>query len=207
MTGIEHLPAFLLAATLLILVPGPATLYVAGQTQHSTLSGCWATLGIVAGDIVLITLSGLGFAALVVQWPLLLKAVKVGGGLYIAYLALELLKSAPSRPLAQGDAGTVQAAPGGFVKALLITLTNPKPILFFATFFPLFIDPAARSTMGSFYLLGAMFELLNLTYFAALIAIVGRMRRTQLFGPSAAARLQLLSAIGLLICSAFVLLS
>lgn len=207
MLGIEHLPAFLLAAMLVILVPGPATLYVAGRTQHSTLSGYRATLGIVAGDMVLITLSGLGFAALVVQWPLLLKAVKLGGGLYIAYLALELLRSAPGRPPAQADAGTVQEASGGFVKALLITLTNPKPILFFAAFFPLFIGNAARSTLGSFYLLGALFELLNLSYFAALIAVVGQMKRTQLFGPSAGARLQLLSAIGLLICSAFVLLS
>jgi leucine efflux protein len=207
MLGVEHLLAFLLAATLVILVPGPATLYVAGRAQGSTLSGCRAMLGIVAGDVALITLSGLGFAALLVQWPLLLAFVKMGGGLYIAYLALEQLKSTPRGPKLPTDGAPVEVTQGGFVKALLITLTNPKPILFFAAFFPMFIDPAARSTIRSYFLLGAMFELLNLIYFAALIAIVRQLQRTELLGPSNSARLHWLSAIGLLVCSAFVLLS
>lgn len=203
MHDIEHLPAFLLAATLVILIPGPATLYVAGRTQRSVSSGCWATLGIVAGDIVLITLSGFGFAALVAQWPLLQAVIKVGGGLYVAYLALELFNS----PTSQNYAGPAKPAPGGFAKALLITLANPKPILFFAAFFPMFIDKAAGSTTRSFFALGAMFEVINLVYFAALIAIVARLQRAQLLGQSGSALLQKISAVGLLICSAVVLSS
>lgn len=201
MHDIEHLPAFLLAATLLILVPGPATLYVASRTQRSVSSGCRATLGIVAGDIVLITLSGFGFAALVAQWPLLQTVIKVGGGLYIACLALELLNS----PKSQTNFEPGKPSPDGFAKALLITLTNPKPILFFAAFFPMFINKAAGSTMRSFFTLGAMFEGINLMYFAALIAIVARLHRTKLLGQSGSRLLQKMSAFGLLICSGVVL--
>ncbi|QTN29115.1 LysE family transporter [Rhodoferax sp. AJA081-3] len=203
MQGIAQLPAFLLAATLVIVVPGPATLYVAGRARHSARSGFSAVLGIVVGDILLITVSGLGFATLVAQWPRLLDVMKFGGGLYIAYLALELLMPQPSP--GQVAHGTPPA--GGFAKALLLTLSNPKPILFFSAFFPGFIDHSAPSAMCSFYLLGALFEAINLVYFAALIVLVGRLRQSRHFGSVAGVHLQRLSGIGLLLCSAFVLLS
>lgn len=203
MQGVSQLPAFLLAATLVIVVPGPATLYVAGRARHSARSGFLAVLGIVVGDILLITVSGLGFATLVAQWPRLLDVMKFGGGLYIAYLALELLK--PQPPSGQAAHGTPPA--GGFAKALLLTLSNPKPILFFSAFFPGFIDHSAPSAMRSFYLLGVLFEAINLVYFAALIVLVGRLRQSRFVGSGRGTYLQKLSGVGLLLCSAFVLLS
>lgn len=205
MDGIAQLPAFLLAATLVILVPGPACLYVAGLARHSSRSAGLAMLGIIAGDMVLISLSGMGFAAVVAQWPLLLQLLRVGGALYIAYLAIGLLRAPP--PPTDGALGTAATHNGGFGPALLLTLTNPKPLLFFAAFFPTFIAPSAASTLYSFYLLGAWFEAINVLYFSALIALVARLRHTRALGPTAGARLQTLSGLGLLLCSACVLLA
>lgn len=203
MPGIDNLPAFLLAASLIILVPGPATLYVAGRVQSSTMNGYVATLGIVAGDIVLITLSGLGFAALVSQWPILLDVIKFAGGMYILYLAFEMLNSPP----AQVDSKDVKARQGGFLKALMITLTNPKPILFFAAFFPMFIDRDGGSTMRSFYALGLLFEVLNVMYFAVIITVVARLHRMNANGRFGGAAMHKISAYGLALCAAFILLA
>jgi leucine efflux protein len=202
MTGVEHLPAFLLAAAAVILIPGPATLFVAGRVRHGARSGAMATFGIVAGDVVLITLSGLGFAALVAQWPVLQDVIRTLGGLYIAYLALEMLNSPPP----EVDSGNAPADQGTFGQAMLITLTNPKPILFFAAFFPLFIAQGEPHQMRSFFALGALFELMNLVYFAAVIAIVHRLDKLHRNGHFGGELLNKASAWGLLLCSAFILL-
>ncbi|MES2153096.1 MAG: LysE family transporter [Pseudomonadota bacterium] len=196
MNGIAHLPAFLLAAALMILVPGPATLYVAGQVRYSTRRGYLATLGIIGGDVILIAFSGLGFATLVHTWPLLLEVIKVCGGLYLAFLGLAMYNS-PAPEAAPGSAGA-----DSVFQALLVTLTNPKSILFFAAFFPLFIDRSTGTEVQSYYLLGFMFEALNIVYFATVVALVSHLRTLP-----AASRLPLhkLSACALMLCSVFVL--
>lgn len=171
MDAIVHLEAFLLAATLVIIVPGPATLYVAGRARHSPGAALRAVAGIVCGDLVLIALSGLGFATLLASWPGLVTAIKVVGALYVIYLGWEMLLSHAEARAAADDGRA------GFGKGLLLTLTNPKPILFFAAFFPLFVDPVAGSSAQGFYWLGLLFQAINLAYFAAVIFAASRLAR------------------------------
>jgi leucine efflux protein len=118
----------------------------------------------------LISAAALGLAAVLVQWPLLLNLLRWAGAVYIAWLGLGLLR----RPAAASDRNTVPA--GGFVKALLITLGNPKPLLFFAAFFPLFMEADGRGWLLRFYLLGGLFELLNIASYALLLAMLSRLR-------------------------------
>src|SRR5688572_30861779 len=86
MPGTANVASFLFAATLVVLVPGPATLYVAGQAHRSAGSAGRAMAGIIVGDLVLITLSGLGFSALVTRWPVMLLVLQLGGALYVTFL-------------------------------------------------------------------------------------------------------------------------
>ena len=201
MVGLHSLGAFVSAAALVILVPGPATLLVAGQAHRSGWRAARATAGVVAGDLVLITLSGLGFAAVMQQWPALGLALTVAGALYVAWLGLGLLRSAP------GSASTLTAdSPhAGFLQGLTLTLTNPKPVLFFGAFFPLFIDRASGQWMAAFYALGAIFEAINLLYFGALIGLVSRLRRVTAVGGVLRGRIHQLSGGGLLLCAAVML--
>ncbi len=199
MNGIAHLPAFLLAATLIILIPGPATSAVAGRVRFSPATPAMAALGIVAGDIILISIAGLGFTALVSLWPVVQEVAKVGGGLYIAYLGLESLNS----PV-QAEQPGAEAPCGGFARALAGSLSNPRPALFFAAFLPMFIDSATPSTMGSFVALGAMYEVLNVMYVATIITLMARLHRVHAVNSETAQRL---SAWGLLLCSALILLA
>lgn len=197
MNGIAHLPAFLLAATLIILIPGPAASTVAGRVRFSACTSAMAALGTVAGDILLIALAGAGFSALVTLWPALQDVARVGGGLYIAYLGLESLNSPAQLEQPGPDVPT-----GGFAQALAGSLSNPRPALFFAAFFPMFIDQASGTTMRSFVALGAMYEVLNVMYVAAIITLMARWHHVNTVKGIAAQRL---SAWGLLLCSGVIL--
>jgi leucine efflux protein len=206
MLGLHSLGAFVWAATLVILVPGPATLLVAGHAQRGAWDAARVTAGVVTGDLVLITLSGLGFSALMQQWPALGLVLTVAGALYVAWLGWGLWRSRPDATRA--DRASSPMTRGGFAQGLMLTLTNPKPILFFGAFFPLFIDRTdngAGHWMTSFYALGAVFEAINLIYFAVLIGLVARLRRLPALAGVSRGRLHRVSGGGLMLCAALML--
>lgn len=203
MLGLENTAAFVLAAALVIAVPGPATIHVAAKARYSVKIAGLAVAGIVAGDVVLITLSGLGFAALVSKWPILLLTIKIIGAVYVAYLGIGLLRAKPdAHSKAPAEASSIF---GDFIKGLLITLTNPKPILFFAAFFPMFIDKTTRSWMQSFYALGALFEFINLIYFCAITAVICGFRTVPALERWSGGGFNKVSGAGLMLCAALIL--
>lgn len=191
----EQFSAFVAAALLVIIVPGPATLFVLSQARQSTRRAWRAVAGLVLGDLLLISMAAFGLAALLLRWPALLLLLRWGGAAYIAWLGLGLL-------LARPGAAPKPVPDGGFIKALLITVGNPKPLLLFGAFFPLFIGAQATGPgwLAQFYLLGGIFELLNIGYFAALLAVL---RLWHL--PAAAVpwlpRLPRLAGAGLMLCA------
>lgn len=201
MFGVQDIPAFLLAATLVIVVPGPATLYIAGHAQRSARGAVHGALGIIAGDLLLIALSGAGFSAVIAALPGLLSAITIAGGLYVTYLGVCLLSS-PAPP-----DGHRTTRSGGFARGMLITLTNPKPILFFGTFFPTFLDPATGSWMQGFLALGVLFELVNVAYVAAVIAAVRQLRRASFVDGRSTGVVQRISGVGLVLCGALIAVS
>ena len=198
MNGVQHLGAFVAAALLVIVVPGPAMLFVLGQARTAAPRALLAVAGLVVGDLLLISAAGLGLGALLQQWPGALLVLKTVGAAYVAWLGLALLRSAPS-----GDA---PGQPGGaaFGPALLLTLLNPKPMLFFGAFFPLFLAADSGDWLGGFLRLGLLFELINIGWFTLLIAGVALLRRHS--GPPAGAWLNRRGGLGLLGCAALVLL-
>lgn len=200
MAAVHSLPAFIAAAALVIIVPGPATLLVAGQAHRSGWQAVRTTAGVVLGDLVLISLSGLGFATLMQRWPTLGLSLTVLGAAYVAYLGWRSWRASPQ----QAD-GLRASSRGSFAQGLVLTLTNPKPILFFGAFFPLFIDPGKSDGghwMSGFCALGALFEAINLLYFAALIFLVSRLRKVT---PWQRLPLHRLGGGGLMLCAAAML--
>jgi threonine/homoserine/homoserine lactone efflux protein len=172
MSGVQHLGAFLLAALLVIVVPGPATLYVLGQLRLSSWRAAQAVAGLVAGDLLLISAAGLGLGALLQQLPAALLVLRIGGALYVGWLGLTMLHSDPQPASVQRLVrGT------GFGPALWLTLFNPKPVLFFGAFFPLFLAADGHDWLAGFLSLGLLFELLNMLWFALLIAGVALLKR------------------------------
>ncbi|SFM62994.1 LysE family translocator [Rugamonas rubra] len=198
MMSLTQLLPFVLASALVIGVPGPATFFVLGQARISHRRAASATLGIVLGDVLLMTASALGFAALVTRWPLLLLAVKLAGAIFLLYLAWGLWGGAsPAGQVAQGAAGGSR----GFVKGVLLTVFNPKPVLFFAAFFPQFMPEPTTAPLQGFAALGLVFELLNLAYFAALVALLTVAGNQRGFQSFLKGNFNRVAAVGLLLCS------
>ena len=175
----EALVAFVPAALLVIVVPGPATLLVLGELRLSRGCAAAAVAGLVVGDLLLIAAAGLGLAALLVQWPLLLTALRWAGAAYIGWMGASALLRRPTTSVEPARA----RAGGGFRSALLLTLVNPKPVLFFSAFFPLFLSGGSAPWLNGFMTLGALFELLNILWFALVIGAAGTLGRRLRPGP------------------------
>ena len=138
MFGITNYSAFVIAFVLLLLLPGPGNLALISSTSKGGLKGGLAsTLGLMAGDQVLMWLAVAGVAALLAANPVLFQVLQWGGAAYLTWLGFKILMAKPGdKPLLNITAGHY------FKQSFLITLLNPKAVMFYVAFFPQFIDPA-----------------------------------------------------------------
>lgn len=162
MHGITDLPAFLIASTLLILSPGPGTLAILGAAGGSHRAGFAALAGTSTGDALLMLAASVGAAALLAAYPAAFQVLKYGGGAYLVWLGIKSLFAH-----SEGFVVSVPKEGAAFKRSLLVTLLNPKAILFFMAFFPQFV--ARDASPLAFAILGAVFIALNCTYQTLLI--------------------------------------
>lgn len=172
--GITDLWAFVVGTVLIVLLPGPNSLFVlATGAARGIAEGYRAALGIFIGDAVLMLLSTLGVASLLRTEPMLFMALKYAGGAYLCWLGLSMLLAAGRRLRhpQQADAPQRQYKLSGRPtrKALLLSLSNPKAILFFVSFFIQFVDPAYAHPGLSFMVLGLIVQLISGIYLSILI--------------------------------------
>ncbi|MBB5629959.1 leucine efflux protein [Sphaerisporangium krabiense] len=172
--GITNIWTYVIGAFLIILLPGPNSLYVLTTgAQRGVRAGYRAAAGVFAGDTVLMVLSAAGVASLLQSTPPLFNAVKYAGAGYLAWIGLGMIRSALGNR--RGGAERVrEVAPVAdladpFRKALTISLLNPKAILFFISFFVQFVDPHYGAPVVSFLILGAICQLFSMLYLSTLI--------------------------------------
>jgi threonine/homoserine/homoserine lactone efflux protein len=149
MLGIADYDAFCAAILLFLALPGPGTFALLTSTGKGGFrAGAAATAGLIAGDQVLLWLAVAGVAALLAAHPALFQAVQSLGAAYLVWIGLRLVFARP------GQAGPIAIQPRHYARqAFLITLLNPKAIVFYMAFFPLFIDPDKHRGLLTF---GAM---------------------------------------------------
>lgn len=160
MFGIADYGAFVVAIVLFLLIPGPGNLALVTSTSKGGIAGgLAATLGVIAGDQVLMWLAVAGVAALLTAYPAAFSAVQWLGAAYLAWLGFRMLVAKP------GDAPVLNIQPRLYFKqALLITLLNPKAIVFYMAFFPLFVDPARHQGLVTFGVMAATVAFLTFLY-------------------------------------------
>jgi len=175
--GITDLSTYLVGLVLIILLPGPNTLYVlsvAARRGHRTAYR--AAAGVWTGDAVLMVLSAAGAASALEASPTAFNVVKFVGAGYLGWLAFTLLRGALRTWRTRRD--VVLAAAGGvsveelerpYRRALVISLLNPKAILFFVAFFVQFVDPDYARPWLSFLFLGSLVTLSSALYLSAII--------------------------------------
>jgi threonine/homoserine/homoserine lactone efflux protein len=152
---------FIVAALALLLVPGPAVLYIVARSiQHGRGAGLVSVVGIHVGTLVHIAAATLGLSALVVSSAVAFTAVKVAGAAYLLGLGLWTLFSNRAEPeVALGGERNLRRA---FAQGIVVNVLNPKTALFFLAFLPQFVDPDAPHPAVQIAFLGVLFALLGL---------------------------------------------
>ncbi len=158
--GIRDYWAFVIAVIVFLAIPGPGNLAIITSTSKGRLmGGLAATFGVMAGDQVLIWLAVAGVAALLAAHPTVFAVVQYAGAAYLAYLGVKMILAKP------GDAPILKMeARQYFKQSTLITLLNPKAIVFYMAFFPLFVDPARNPGWQTFAVMAATIAVLTFIY-------------------------------------------
>ncbi|MEU3455451.1 leucine efflux protein LeuE [Micromonospora sp. NPDC006766] len=176
--GITDIWTYVLGTVAIVLLPGPNSLFVLSTAaKRGVGAGYRAAGGVFVGDAVLMFLSAAGVASLLKAYPPLFLVVKYAGALYLGYVGLTMLRGAWRRWRDRNDPATPRlidaaepaAMSSPFRKALVISLLNPKAILFFISFFIQFVDPGYAWPALSFVLLGLIAQVASALYLTALI--------------------------------------
>jgi len=166
MLGVTDYGALVVAVLVFLLIPGPGNLALITSTGKGGIrGGLAATIGVILGDQVLMWLALAGVAALLGAYPAAFYAVQWLGAAYLAWLGGKLLFAKP------GAAPILRIRPHHYLRqALMITLLNPKAIVFYMAFFPLFVDPARHQGLATFAFMAATIAVL--TFFYGLSAVL-----------------------------------
>lgn len=159
MPSFQTLALFVLAALTLLLIPGPAVLYIVTRSaQHGRRAGFASVLGVEVASLVHSLAAALGLSAILLASATAFEVVKYVGAAYLVYLGI--------RTLLSRDEPATETAPretrlrSHFARGVLVNLLNPKTALFFYAFLPQFVDPAKGAIQGQVFLLGVLFVLL-----------------------------------------------
>jgi threonine/homoserine/homoserine lactone efflux protein len=171
MFGIADYGSFVVAVIVFLMIPGPGNLALITSTGKGGLrGGLGATFGVIAGDQVLMWLAVAGVAALLAAWPPAFHAVQWLGAAYLAWLGLRMILARP------GDAPVLHILPRHYFRqALAITLLNPKAIVFYMAFFPLFVDPAQHRGLLTFGVMAATIAALTFVYGLVVVLLTHRL--------------------------------
>ncbi|MBA8908907.1 LysE family translocator [Aminobacter ciceronei] len=182
MSSLELLLPFALATLAFACMPGPAILYMTAQTVAlGRRAGLMAAFGVHIGCYVHIFAAAIGLASLIEQAPMLFEAIRLAGAAYLVWLGLSMFMGwdkspgdaaspASSSPASQSLASPSLASQS-LRDSIIVEILNPKTALFFLTFLPQFVDPAAALPVWLQFLLLGMF--VNLVFSAADVAAVG----------------------------------
>jgi threonine/homoserine/homoserine lactone efflux protein len=166
MLGIGDYGAFCAAILVFLALPGPGTFALLTSTSKGGFrAGAAATLGLILGDQVLLWAAVAGVAALLSATPWLFKLVQYAGAAYLAWIGLKLIFAKP------GEASPIRIEPRDYARqAFLITLLNPKAIVFYMAFFPLFIDPHQHLGAVTFVAMALTIAVITAVYCLTLCA-------------------------------------
>ncbi|HKN94106.1 MAG TPA: LysE family translocator [Thermoleophilaceae bacterium] len=176
----SHLALFLSTTIVLLLIPGPAVLYIVAQSvEHGRRAGLTAVGGIHVGSTVHVAAATVGLSALLVSSALAFSAVKLVGAAYLIFLGIQRL-------LGRDGGGETRAARERdlrriFRQGIVVNVLNPKTALFFFAFLPQFVDPS-RSAAPQIAVLGLIWIAIGLAsdgMYAVLSGTVGTAVRSR----------------------------
>ncbi len=151
---------FVVASLALLVVPGPAVMYIVARSiDQGRSAGIVSALGLMAGSFILVAAAAFGVAALLAASPVAFDVVRYGGAAYLAYLGI---RTALTKPVATGETHAPrEPLTRVFVEGIVVNLLNPKTALFFFAFLPQFVNPEGNVRL-QIVLLGLTFSTMGM---------------------------------------------
>ncbi|OTG65187.1 leucine efflux protein LeuE [Acinetobacter silvestris] len=176
MFGIIDIVTFIIGTIFIVILPGPNSLYVMSiASRFGIKAGYWGAFGVFTGDLLLIICTVLGAASLLHAFPWLFILLKVIGTVYLSYLGIKLLiasvhtwKNKP-KVIQSNQTAATRLDVHPYRTALMISLLNPKAILFYLSFFVQFVDPNYPYPALSFTVLSIILQIISMGYLTILI--------------------------------------
>jgi len=172
---------FLLAATALAVVPGPAVAYIVTQSiDQGRHAGLVSALGVASGGLVHVAAATVGLSALIASSATAFTVVKLVGAVYLIIVGIRrILSGEGEEPEPRALRAPLRRV---YRQGVIVNVLNPKTALFFLAFLPQFVDPGRGAVWPQVALLGVLFVsvavLSDMTYALVSDAIAGRIRRT-----------------------------
>lgn len=142
MPDLSSLALFAVAALALLVLPGPAVLYIVARSAHQgRRAGLLSVLGVQTGGLVHVLAATVGLSALVMSSAVLFSALKYLGAAYLIYIGIRTLLARSEQPDTESPTPKTQSMSQLFWQGALINALNPKTALFFLAFLPQFVDP------------------------------------------------------------------
>ncbi len=165
MMDITNLGLFAISVLLLSITPGPDMAYVVGQSvANGRRAGILSATGVALGSCTHAVAGAVGLTALITASPVMFSVIKYAGASYLVYLGAKMVlgtfsgedEESGHRPQIKSQSNPVSLLSRGFIT----TITNPKVLLFFISFFPQFVLPNGEHHASSFLLLGLIYALI-----------------------------------------------
>lgn len=162
--GINDVGTFVLAFLILLILPGPGNFaLITATARGGVTAGIVATVGVIIGDQIILWLATGGVAALLIRYPEWFQLMQWVGAAYLFYLGAMLFRT-PSKSTPKA-ATTVVMHQGSYLwQALLVTLLNPKALIFYMAFFPQFIDPVHHLGIKTLLVMALLVASITLLY-------------------------------------------
>src|SRR6266568_1882623 len=159
MISSANLLAFLVAATVIIVIPGPGVLFTIGRAlTHGKRAALVSVLAHSLGVFAMVVLVAAGMGTLVAASAAALTIVKIGGGLYLIYIGAQAIRERRSlRAALESKAPQLTSYRRVFRQGVVVGVTNPKAIIFFSAVLPQFVDRASGSVPLQMLVLGSIF--------------------------------------------------
>lgn len=190
----DTLATFLVAAFVMVVIPGPTVLFTIGRAMAlGRLGGFLSIVGTAVGSIVLVVAVALGVGTVVAQSVVLFTIVKVLGAGYLVFLGVQAIRHRKNAASTMIGVEATRSGPKLLLEGFVVGVTNPKSIAFFLAILPQFVDLHAGSVPVQLFVLGAIVVMIGVSCDAAWVLLASAAR--DWFGRSPR-RIEAMSATG-----------
>jgi threonine/homoserine/homoserine lactone efflux protein len=171
--------AYLAAAAVLVLIPGPGTAWIVAQTAAGgTRQGLRAGLGLETATLIHAIAAGLGLSAVLATSAFAFELLKYAGAAYLVWLGIRAWYEKPTTTVASTTPLSTTTARHVYRRSVLTGVLNPKVAVFFLAFLPQFVHPERGLVWLQFLVLGVLLSMIGFTHSAALSLLIGRFGRS-----------------------------